>query len=165
MHVRKLTVADLAAYRALHRHGLEHAPHAFVETVAQDEARPDAEIAATLARGEAWGVFEGDRLLGKLVIDRPPYAVLTHTRWLHVIYLHPDARGAGAGAGLLRAAVDDARAAGAFRFLLWVNDANEPAKRFYRKLGFEEIGRIDLGIAAGASFVDDVLMQLKTEPF
>jgi len=63
------------------------------------------------------------------------------------------------------AAIDDARRAGAFRFLLWVNEENKAARRFYEKLGFQEIGRVDQGIAAGASFVDDVLMQLKTEPF
>ncbi len=164
MLVRKLTLADLEDYRALHRHGLIHAPDSFVETAEQDDARPDLEIASMLERGQAWGVFENERLLGKLVIDGLPHAVLAHTRWLHVIYVHPDARGTGAGAALMRAAIDEGRRAGAFRFLLWVNDQNRSAKRFYEKLGFEEIGRVDQGIAAGASYVDDVLMQLKTEP-
>ena len=164
MVVRKLSLAELGAYRALHRHGLEHDPDAFVETVAQDEARDDAEIAAILGRGEAWGVFDGDRLMGKLVIDRLPYAVMSHTRWLHAIYVHPDARGTGAGASLMVGAIEDAAANGARRFLLWVNDRNQTARRFYEKLGFEEIGRIDQGIAAGAHYVDDVLMQLKTDP-
>lgn len=165
MLVRRLTVADLGAYRALHRYGLVQAPDAFVETAAQDDARPDAEIAAALERGEGWGVFNGARLLGKLLIIRSPSAVLAHTRWLHVIYVHPDARGTGAGLALVGGAIDDARRAGAFRFLLWVNQQNKAARRFYEKLGFQEIGRVDQGIAAGASFVDDVLMQLKTEPF
>ncbi len=164
MLVRKLTVADLDAYRDLHRHGLKHSPDSFVETTEYDDARPDAEIAATLERGEGWGVFEGERLLGKLLIDCLPFPMLAHTRWLHVIYVHPDARGTGAAAALTRAAIDDARGAGALRFLLWVNDENKAARRFYEKLGFEEIGRVDQGLAAGASFVDDVLMLLRTEP-
>lgn len=164
MKVRQLTKADLAAYRALHRHGLEHAPEAFVETLETDALRSDAEIVAMLKRREAWGVFEDERLLGKLVIDRLPYPVLAHTRWLHVIYVHPDARGTGAAAALMRAAIDDARRLGARRFLLWVSDANKAARRFYEKLGFEQIGRIDQGLAAGASFVDDLLMLLKTDP-
>jgi GNAT superfamily N-acetyltransferase len=162
MLVRKLTIDDLGAYRALHRHGLQHAPQAFVETVEQDQARSDEEVAAVLRRGEGWGVFDGERLLGKLIIDRLPYAVLAHTRWLHAIYLHPDARGAGAGAKLVQAAIDDARAAGAFCFLLWVNSQNRPARRFYEKLGFEEAGRVNQGLAMGGGFVDDVLMQLNT---
>jgi L-amino acid N-acyltransferase YncA len=163
MLVRKLTIADLDDYRALHRHGLTHAPAAFVETLEYENARPDAEIAAILERGEAWGVLDGERLLGKLVIDCLPFPMLAHTRWLHVIYVHPDARGRGAAADLMRAAIEDARRAGALRFLLWVNDQNKAARRFYEKLGFEEVGRVDQGLAMGAGFVDDVLMQLKTE--
>ena len=158
MQVRKLTLADLDAFRTLHRHALAQAPEAFVETVAQDEARPDADVAAILSRGEGWGVFDGERLLGKLTIDALPYAVLAHTRWLHAIYLHPDARGSGAGAALMRAAMDDAHAAGARRFLLWVNDRNAAARKFYEKLGFVETGRVPKGIRVGESYADDVLM-------
>ena len=55
-------------------------------------------------------------------------------------------------------------AAPAFRFLLWVNDQNTSARRCSEKLGFQEIGRIDQGLAAGASYVDDMLMQLKADP-
>lgn len=159
MHVRQLTVADLAVYRALHRFALKEAPYAFVETLAQDEARPDAAIADMLARGEGWGVFEGERLLGKLVIDTLPYACFSHTRWLHAIYLHPDSRGSGAGAALMNGAMAHAQQEGVFRFLLWVNAANAAAKAFYGKLGFQEIGRVDKGIAgAEGGYVDDVLM-------
>jgi L-amino acid N-acyltransferase YncA len=97
-------------------------------------------------------------LLGKLTIDALPYAVLDHTRWLHAIYLHPDARGTGAGMELLRAAMDDAYAAGARRFLLWVNERNAAARKFYEKLGFIETGRVPKGIRVGESYADDVLM-------
>ncbi|WP_395648062.1 GNAT family N-acetyltransferase [Terricaulis sp.] len=159
MHARQLTVADLAAYRALHRFALQEAPFAFVETLANDDARPDAPIADMLARGEGWGVFEGERLLGKLVIDTLPYACFSHTRWLHAIYLHPDGRGTGAGVMLMTAAMAQAQHEGALRFLLWVNEKNAAARGFYEKLGFREIGRVDKGIAApGGGFVDDVMM-------
>jgi L-amino acid N-acyltransferase YncA len=158
MQVRRLTLADLVAFRALHRYALTQAPEAFVETVAQDEARLDAEIAAILSRGEGWGVFENDRLLGKLTIDALPYAVLAHTRWLHAIYLHPDARGSGTGTQLMHGAMDDAHAAGARRFLLWVNEHNAAARKFYEKLGFVETGRVPKGIRVGESYADDVLM-------
>ncbi|MGH6951808.1 MAG: GNAT family N-acetyltransferase, partial [Vitreimonas sp.] len=60
MGVRQLTLDDLAAYRALHRHGLCEAPDAFVETPANDAARPDATVRAMLERGEGWGAFDGE---------------------------------------------------------------------------------------------------------
>jgi len=164
MHIRILTVDDLSAYRALHRFGLSEAPHAFVETPRNDEARSDETVAAMLSRGEAWGAFEGERLLGKLVIDTLPYDCLAHTRWLHAVYLHPDSRGTGAGATLARAALAHAQSQGATRAALWVNEKNDAARRMYERLGFVETGRVPGGIVIGGSCVDDVLMTLNLSP-
>jgi RimJ/RimL family protein N-acetyltransferase len=157
---RVLTRADLAAYRALQRFGLQERPDAFADTLALDAARPDEEVAALLDRGEIWGAFVDGRLLAKIMLYYPPYPAFAHTRWLHGVYAHPDARGAGLAEALVRAAFDDARAAGVVRFMLWVNALNAPARRFYEKLGFREIGRIEQGIAIEGRLVDDVLMGL-----
>ncbi|MDZ4692128.1 GNAT family N-acetyltransferase [Terricaulis sp.] len=161
MHVRVLTPDDLAAYRALHRFALIEAPHAFVATAENDAARPDEVVADLLARGEAWGAFEGERLVGQLVIDALPYPRLAHTRWLHAVYLHPDARGTGAGAALVQTAIDHAVANGARRIALWVNERNIAARRAYERLGFVETGRVPGGIRDAHDYVDDVLMCLK----
>lgn len=158
MLIRKLMPDDVAAYRELHRYGLSEAPLAFVKTRANDAARPDSVVRDMLARGEGWGVFLGERLVGKLVIDALPYDCLTHTRWLHAVYLHPDARGAGAGAALLNAAMSDAVTHGATRFALWVNEKNAAARRMYERAGFAETGRIPGGIVVSGENVDDVLM-------
>lgn len=160
MSVRRLTVDDVAAYRALHRYGLQESPESFVETLENDAARPDATIADMLARGEGWGVFEGERLVGKLVLDALPYACLGHVRWLHAVYLHPDARGKGAARSLMMAAMTAACAEGVTRFALWVNARNGPARTLYGRLGFRETGRIPGGIVVAGAPVDDVLMTL-----
>src|SRR5690242_21630477 len=44
MHIRQLTTADLAAYRSLHRFGMEESPSGFVDVPETDAARPDSEI-------------------------------------------------------------------------------------------------------------------------
>lgn len=164
VQVRQLSVGDLDAYRALHRFGLSEAPHAFVETLANDAARPDGVVRAMLERGEGWGAFDGERLVGKCVIDGLPYDCLAHTRWLHAIYLHPHARRGGVGAVLVGAAIAHVRAQGATRVALWVNDENAPARRMYERLGFVETGRVPGGICVGEGYVDDVLMTLKLAP-
>ena len=110
--VRPLAPDDLAAYRALHRFALAQAPESFAETSEQDRARR-CRHAAILARGEAWGAFLDGRLVGKLTIDAPPYAAFGHTRWLHAVYLHPGARGAGAADALVTGALASAKDAGA----------------------------------------------------
>lgn len=158
LNVRAVTIDDVAAYRDLHRYGLIEAPLAFVETPDEDAAREDSVVAAMLLRGDGWGVFEADRLVGKLVIDSLPYACLTHTRWLHAVYVHPDARGRGAADRLLATAIEHARSNGALRVALCVNAQNAPASKFYERHGFELTGRVPGGIKVGGTLVDDLLM-------
>jgi GNAT superfamily N-acetyltransferase len=159
--IRQLTVGDLAAYRALHRFGIGESPSGFVDVEETDAARPDEVVAATLARGEAWGVFDGERLLGKLTIDALPYPSLALTYWIHAVYVHPDARGSGASSKLIRAAIDYVRSKGARRVALWVNGVNAHARGLYERVGFEQTGRVPGGIQVAGEYVDDVLMTLE----
>lgn len=161
MIVRRLTASDVAAYRALHRFGMEESPQGFVDVAATDAARPDEIVEAALSRGEGWGVFDGERLLGKLTIDALPYPSLAHTFWIHAVYVHPDARGTGASGKLLQAAIDDARSQGARRVALWVNGVNPHARGLYERLGFRQTGRVPGGIQIAGEYVDDVLMALE----
>jgi GNAT superfamily N-acetyltransferase len=160
MLVRQLTADDLAAYRALHRFAMTESPLGTVETPATDAARTDESVRGVLARGDGWGVFDGNRLVGKLTIDALPYDSLKHVFWLHAVYLHPDARGRGAGVALLEAALAAARANGATRAALWVNSENAPARRLYERAGFRETGRVPQGITVQGQEMDDVLMTL-----
>ena len=163
MRIRQLTAGDLAAYRALHRFGMEESPSGFVDVPATDAARPDSEVEAMLARGEGWGAFEGERLVGKVVIDALPYPSLAHTFWLHAVYVHPDARGSGASSALIRTAIESARAKGGTRVALWVNGVNAHARALYERIGFVEAGRIPQGISVDGVRVDDVLMVLNLD--
>lgn len=163
VHIRQLTTADLAAYRALHRFGMQESPSGFVDVPETDAARPDGEVEAVLARGEGWGAFDGERLIGKLIIDALPYPSLAHTFWIHAVYVHPEGRGTGASSALIRAAINGASAKGASRIALWVNGVNKHARALYERIGFVEAGRIPLGIKVDGVLVDDVLMALKLD--
>lgn len=142
---------------------MAESPQGFVDVVETDAARSDEVVEAMLSRGEGWGVFYGERLLGKLTIDALPYPSLAHTFWIHAVYVHPDARGIGASVKLLQAAIDHARGNGARRVALWVNGVNPPARKLYERLGFRETGRIPGGIQVAGEFVDDVLMTLELD--
>jgi L-amino acid N-acyltransferase YncA len=161
MIVRQLGVGDLRAARALHRFGMEESPQGFVDVPETDAARPDSEVEAIIARGEYWGVFEGERLVGKLTIDALPYPSLAHTFWVHAVYVHPDARGSGASSKLLRAGIAHAQSKGALRIALWVNGENAHARALYERVGFRQNGHIPGGIQIDGKFVDDVLMTLE----
>lgn len=161
MIIRQLTADDLGAYRALHRFGMTESPTGFVDVTATDAARPDEVVSAMLARGEGWGAFDGERLVGKLTIDALPYPSLAHTFWIHAVYFHPDARGTGASSKLIRAAIEHAQSKGARRIALWVNGVNAHAKGLYERVGFQQTGRIPGGITVAGAYVDDVLMTLE----
>lgn len=160
MHLttRPLTRADLAAYRALQCLALTEAPDAFAQTVEQDARTSDEEVAAWLDHGETWGVFSNGALVGKLVMDALPYAAFAHTRWLHAVYIHPDARRSGAGDALMAAVVAHAQENDVTRLLLWVHSENGRARAFYERIGFRETGSIPGGIRVRDHFIDDILM-------
>lgn len=161
MIIRQLTANDLAAYRALHRFGMTESPTGFVDVAATDSARTDADVTGMLARGDGWGAFDGDRLVGKLTIDALPYPSLAHTFWIHAVYFHPDARGTGASGKLIRAAIASAQSDGARRIALWVNGVNAHARGLYERMGFRQTGSIPGGIEIAGVYVDDVLMTLE----
>ena len=66
------------------------------------------------------------------------------------LYLHPDAIGRGLGAALLAHCVDDLRARGFDRLVLWAFEANHRARRFYERAGWT------LEITREAWVLDDI---------
>jgi ribosomal protein S18 acetylase RimI-like enzyme len=62
----------------------------------------------------------------------------TGTGELYALFVHPTWWGSGAGRALTDAAVADLRSAGCTRVWLWVLEANERARGFYRRYGFAE---------------------------
>jgi GNAT superfamily N-acetyltransferase len=62
---------------------------------------------------------------------------------LHLLAVHPDARGRGIGSALIGAALRAAWVAGASRLLLWTQSSMTGARRLYEKHGFERVPALD----------------------
>lgn len=85
---------------------------------------------------------EGHAPVGYAVLAPPDLPVATDERDLELkrIYLLNRFQGTGVGAGLMAAALDGARVAGARRVLLGVFSLNARAIAFYARQGFVEAG-------------------------
>lgn len=144
--VRRIRADEGALLKTLRVRALAEEPEAFGESVAEAEARDEAEF---MARARA--ASEGDRrawFLAELATEpgsgadhvaiglamgrrRPPDTCMVFSVWVA-----DTARGHGVGRALVETIAGWARSWAAVTLVLWVYRSNEPAIRFYERLGF-----------------------------
>ena len=99
------------------------------------------------------------RVVGYVRLAYPtPLAANTHVRQIQGLAVAEEARGAGVGRALVRAAVGHARQAGARRITLRVLGHNGPARALYESEGFVVEGLLPEEFLLDGKYVDDVLM-------
>ncbi|MFE9437866.1 GNAT family N-acetyltransferase [Streptomyces sp. NPDC006602] len=101
----------------------------------------------------------GGSIVGYIRIGYPTsLACNTHVRQIQGLAVAEEARGAGVGRALLRAAQDEARQQGARRITLRVLGHNTPARKLYEAEGFVVEGVLPEEFFLEDRYVDDVLM-------
>jgi GNAT superfamily N-acetyltransferase len=154
LEIRRIGPDEGPQLKAFRLRALAEEPEAFGESVAEAEARDEAEYVA-----RARAASDGDRrawFLAELVDDRasvaddpvpvglamgrrrPPDDCMVFSVWVAA-----PARGRGVGRALVDSVADWARSWGARRLVLWVFRSNGAAIRFYERLGFaiEPVGQ------------------------
>ena len=163
--VRRIGPQEGGLLRDLRLRSLRDAPEAFGQNAADAAVRPDddwqqqarqassgdrrAWFLAVEASGAIVGLVQGRR--------RPPADLLIFSLWVD-----PRARRDGVGLALMRAAQRWAHGWGATRTVLWVFASNEPAIRFYRRLGFNT--ETDTADAASGTNYGALAMSRSTAP-
>lgn len=98
-------------------------------------------------------------LVGYIRLTHPTsLACNAHVRQIQGLVVADEARGAGVGRALLRAAGEEARRQGARRLTLRVLGHNIPARRLYESEGFVVEGVLPEEFLLDGVYVDDVLM-------
>lgn len=142
LHVRQLGPGDWETLRAVRLAALADSPDAFASTLAREQDFDEAEWQRRASRGSlvAWHGEDPVGLVG--MIDRAGAAAAESRRtWeLVAMWVRPDARGTGAAAALVSAAVQAVKAAGARELVLWVAEDNARARAFYCRCGFQPTG-------------------------
>ncbi len=141
MIVRRADADDIPTIRDLRLKALTDSPDAFASTYERELARTPADWERWLAPGVTFLVEEAHRPVGLVAgthDDHDPAVVHLMAMWVH-----PSARGTGAGDALVSAVVGWAHEVGAERVRLHVVTDNVPARRLYERHGFVPSGRGD----------------------
>ncbi|WP_235206784.1 GNAT family N-acetyltransferase [Paenibacillus tyrfis] len=108
-------------------------------------------IGADVKRGTAFGVREGERVVGAVVVDRRQSGNYNELSWtdqtgdpacIHRLAVHPAFQGHGIGKRLLQFAEQQARTEGCTSIRLDVFTGNPGAVGMYRKAGYADVGAI-----------------------
>lgn len=87
-------------------------------------------------------VFSGDKFVG--IVELDPHRLAEHGfGWVSLLYLIPEMRGQGFGVQLLGHAVSYFRREGRKAIRLHVSESNRSALRFYDRLGFSTVEKIN----------------------
>ncbi|MFI9647616.1 GNAT family N-acetyltransferase [Streptomyces sp. NPDC052040] len=123
------------------------------------EAPYDPFFTARFGPGDHLVAELGGTVAGYLRLGYPtPLECNAHVRQIQGLAVADEARGAGVGRALLRAAREEAARRGARRLTLRVLGHNTPARRLYESEGFTVEGVLPEEFLLDGTYVDDVLM-------
>lgn len=142
MEIRRLTIADAAAYRTLRLRSFREHPQAFTTSYEELERQSLAETEKRMSAPNMkfWGAFTGGRLCGHVGLDRETRTKSRHKATLVGMYVEPEAAGGGIGRALVEALLDEARADGLELIVLTVTEGNAKAAQLYERCGFRSFG-------------------------
>ena len=162
--VRRLGPNDVIAVVALRREALELHPLAFSAAPPDDPELLSESFRSLLARPEEsaiFGAFVADTLVGMVGVGRHKGAKERHKALIWGMYVSSQHRRTGAGARLLRAALQQARSwPGVEQVQLSVTESAGEARRLYERNGFQEWGREPRALCWQGRYVADSHMVL-----
>lgn len=152
---RALGPGDAADWRALRLEAIRDFPYAFLSSMEEVLAVPEAEIAVRLGRGGSYGVSQDGALIGMAGLVQPKYARARHRGEIGGFYIRPVAQGQGAADALMAYLFEAAAEQGIWQLELAVSARNPRAIRFYERHGFVRQGRIPNAIVGEDGPEDD----------
>jgi ribosomal protein S18 acetylase RimI-like enzyme len=149
--LRFLAASDADAYWNIRLEALEGDPEAFGSSAEEHRALTKEEIARRISfdpsNNFVVGAFVGERLVGTAGFFRSRGLKERHKGHIWGVYVASEARGKGAGRGMLRMLLERATAIkGVEQIMLSVATTQLAAVSLYRSLGFESYGCEPRGI-------------------
>ena len=142
MQIRRLTIADAPAYRALRLRSFRDHPEAFTTSYEELEQQSFADTEKRFASPhfKLWGAVDNGVLLGYVGLDREARIKCRHKATLVGMYVAPEHAGRGIGRALVVALLADARESDLELIVLTVTEGNSRAAQLYEHCGFRSFG-------------------------
>ena len=152
MEIRRLTLADAPAYRALRLRSFRDHPEAFTTSYEELEQQSFADTEKRFASPHLkfWGAFDNGVLLGYVGLEPGLRIKCRHKATLIGMYVAPEQSGHGIGQALVEVLLADARQSGLELVVLTVTEGNGRAARLYERNGFRSFGVEPRAIKVGA---------------
>ncbi len=159
--VRRLGAPDAASYRALRLDGLLAHPEAFSASWEDEISRPLTWFADRIESNVVFGGFSSSRrdLAGVAGLLVPEATKVRHKGVLWGMFVRPEARKSGMGAGLVASVVEHA-AQIVEELQLTVVASNTAAVSLYTRAGFKPYGLAKRALKVGDLYYDELLMTL-----
>ena len=166
MHVTALSASDAPQYRELMLDAYVQAADAFTSTAEEREAEPLSwwvnRIAGPSGLSLSFGAFHDNKLVGTVALEFSAKPKTRHSALVIGLYVTARARGQGAGALLMRAAIEAAVARPRVRALrLTLTEGNEPALSLYKSVGFSSWGVEPEAILTPSGYKGKVHMSMR----
>jgi ribosomal protein S18 acetylase RimI-like enzyme len=166
--IRRLTMADLAAYQVLREDMLAAYPKSFTSDAIADRSqlsptRYSSRLGVATGPGTevSWGCFLDGQLQGAITLERDAKTKLHHTGHVIGMMVSPPFQGLGLGRALLEACINMARSTRGLELLtLSVTATNQAAVSLYLQAGFVRYGSLPRAIRVGEHYLDKDLMVL-----
>jgi ribosomal protein S18 acetylase RimI-like enzyme len=163
--IRRLSPADVPAFRRLRLQALRESPTAFGSSYGQESRRPLAAFKKLLAvtpDNWAFGSLQGAQLIGVLRLVREQAKKERHKATIYGVYVAPSARRSGIARELLAKALATGRALKGLRQIrIGVVTSNAAATALYVKAGFLEYGKEEEALFVAGRFHAESLMVKK----
>lgn len=163
VEVRRLKIGDVEDYRAIRLAALEAEPEAFGSVYALEAVRPISDFAERLATCVVFGAYAGGRIVGVIGFKQETGPKDGHKGFVFGLYVHPDWRGQGVGAKLMKNLIASAQGV-VEQLTLAVVQGNRNAIALYRNAGFEVYGIEPRALKSAGGYSDEVLMALILQP-
>lgn len=158
--IRRVTVADVAAYREIRLEALLTAPTAFGSSYERESQNSLQDFEGYLTNSYVAGAWLGGRLVGTAGFRREEHAKVAHRGHIWGVYVKPEARGRGVARELITGLLAVARAQ-VEQVHLSVVTENTSARRLYEDLGFLTYGVEPRSLLVDGRYLDEAMMVLR----